>query len=159
MDSLFLRHYSGVIIPLTYIYGLGVFERLLSFGYTSIIGIGFIIFSLLLYLDNVNNENINNKNFLQWGIVLLLLSYILINSYVRISLLLVLITLTMLILGLIKDINFVKSRITLIGIILLLTGLCLIIKERNGYPLYRWGLIFSILGLNIIVFQTTNVYD
>lgn len=158
MDSLFLRHYSGVLIPLTYIYGLGVFERLLSFGHTSIIGIGFIIFSLLLYLHNVNNDNINDKKFLQWGIILLLLSYILINSYIWISLLLVLLTLCMLIFGLIKDINMVNSRITLIGIILLLTGLCLIIKERNTYPVYRWGLIFSIVGLNIILFQTINIY-
>lgn len=158
MDSMFLRHYSGVIIPLTYIYGLGVFERLLSFGHTSIIGIGFIIFSLLLYLDNVNNDNINDKNLLQWGIVLLLLSYILINTNVWFSLLLVILTLTMLTLGLVKDINMVKSRITLIGIILLLTGLCLIIKERNVYPVYRWGLILSIAGLNIILYQTTNVY-
>jgi len=158
MDSLFLRHYSGVIIPLTYIYGLGVFERLLSFGHTSLIGIGFIIFSLLLYLDNVNTENINDKTFLQWGLLLLSISYILINSYIWASFMFVLLTLFMLMFGLIKDINDYRSRITLMGILLLLIGFCLIIKERNRYPVYRWGLLISVLGLHVILFQTMMVY-
>jgi len=158
MDSLFLRHYSGVLIPLTYIYGLSVFERLLSFGHTSITGIIILIFSLVLYLDNVNSDAIKNKTFLQLGIIFLLLSYISINSDLYTSLMLGFLTLFMLILGLIKDINMVSSRITFIGIILLLTGLCLIIKERKKYPIYRWGMIVSILGLNIILFQTINTY-
>ena len=112
----------------------------------------------MLYLDNVNSDAIKNKTFLQLGIIFLLLSYISINSDLYTSLMLGFLTLFMLILGLIKDINMVSSRITFIGIILLLTGLCLIIKERKKYPIYRWGMIVSILGLNIILFQTINTY-
>lgn len=157
LNSLVLEHYSPILVPLSFIYGLKIAESELLMGNINAIGLFFVIVSLLIYYDRVQKKN---KDFLIAGLVLFFLCYIM-NTYVSYNastILLTLVSLCFIAYG-VTDIDFsTKSQYIYLSLLLVFIGMVILIPyERNKMLPYGMSFLVMSLGISILTFATLQL--
>ena len=157
LNSLVLEHYSPILVPLSFIYGLKFAESELLMGNINAIGLFFILVSLLIYYDRVQKKN---KDFLIAGLVLFFFCYMM-NTYVSynaVTILLTLVSLCFIAYG-ITDIDFsTKSQYIYLSLLLIFVGMVILIPyERNKMLPYGMSFLVMSLGISILTFATLQL--
>ena len=156
IDSAVLENYAPVIVPLTFTYGLRGIIQNVPIGGIEIVGIAFMIISLLIYYDRVAEKD---KEIFAIGLGLLFVSYIGIRMIRPLWLLLTMAGgLVMIGKGVLKDIDFSKeSQRIYISLILLFSGFIFTLVENNSFPPYPIALLLNALGITFLTLSTMEL--
>lgn len=157
LNSLVLEHYSPILVPLSFIYGLKFTENELLMGNINAVGLFFIVISLLIYYDRVHKKN---KDFLIAGLVLFFLCYTT-NTYVAYNIItigLTIVSLCFIAYG-ITDIDFsTKSQYIYLSLLLIFVGMIVLIPyERTNMLPYGMSFLSMSLGISILTFATLQL--
>jgi len=157
LNSLVLEHYSPILVPLSFIYGLKFTENEVLLGNINPIGLFFIVVSLLIYYDRVHKKN---KEFLLAGLVLFFFCYMT-NTYVAYNIItigLTLVSLCFIAYG-ITDVDFsTKSQYIYLSLLLIFIGIVVFIPyERNNMLPYGMSFLVMSLGISILTFATLQL--
>lgn len=156
IDSAVLENYAPVIVPLTFIYGLRSVIQSIPLGGVELIGIIFMLGSLLIYYDRVADAN---RDVFGFGLGLFIVSYLGIRM-VRSIWLLCLMTAALVMIGRgvldVADFSAHAQRVYL-ALLLLFVGFVFTLIENNSLPPYPIALLVNAVGITILTLSTVEL--